>query len=347
MTNTIGSLVISIANKELTAEEREIIAHPLVGGVILFSRNYESRDQLKALCRDIRHARKKPVLIMADQEGGRVQRFKNEFTRLPPLALFGKIYDDDPVKATRLAREGGWLMAAELLTVGVDLSLAPVLDLNKGISTVIGDRAFHREPEVVIQLAKAFTKGMLEAGMAPTAKHFPGHGSIAPDSHLAIPVDDRSLSEIEQDDMIPFVAMINAGIKGMMPAHIIFPKVDNKTVGFSKVWLQDILRKKFAYQGVIFSDDLNMEGANISSRYADRVVAAKEAGCDFALLCNNHVGVIQVIDSLPCASYEVSVEKWGPLLGKYEAVAEPLDRNCKWQDIQEIFLTVAQKYTTN
>lgn len=344
---SIGSLIVSVEGTELTGEDREIIAHPLVGGIILFSRNYASRAQLQNLCQSIRATRQTPLLIMVDQEGGRVQRFKDEFTRIPPMAFFGHLYDQDPLMAARLAKNCAWLLAAEVLAAGVDLSLAPVLDLNKNNSSVIGDRAFHRDPNAVIQLAKAFIAGMNEAGMAAVGKHFPGHGSVTLDSHLDIPIDNRSLNEIEQDDMIPFVALMNAGMKGIMPAHIIFPQVDPYAVGFSRIWLQKILRKRFGFKGVIFSDDLNMEGANISSNYTDRVMTARAAGCDFALLCNNRNGVIQVLDSLPHANYLVGGEKWGALQGKFPNIEKPLIGSCKWMEIQEFLLNTAQKFTSN
>jgi len=321
--NTIGSLVIDIEGKELTTEERELVAHPLVGGIILFSRNYESRHQLKNLCYQLRLARKGPLLIMVDQEGGRVQRFKAEFTRLPPMADFGKIYNSNPAAACQAAQECGYHMASELLSVGIDLSLAPVLDLNKGLNAAIGDRAFHRDPQVVIPLAQSLIRGMYGAGMAAVGKHFPGHGGVTLDSHVAIPVDGRTLSTIESDDLIPFTGLIQAGIPALMAAHIIFPEVDDLPVGFSSRWLKDILRTHLKFTGTIFSDDLNMEGANISPHYADRVQAAREAGCDFALLCNNRKGVIAVLNNLPHELHRVSQEKWGILQGeqkRYEPV---------------------------
>lgn len=301
----------------LTPDESEMLTHPLVGGIILFTRNFESKAQLKALCEDIRLKRRdKPVLIMVDQEGGRVQRFKTEFTRLPPAAEFGQIYDEDPNRAIKLAKEGGKLMAAELLAIGVDLSFAPVLDLNKGVSSVIGDRAFHTNTAAVTTLASAFIAGMNEAGMAATGKHFPGHGSVVLDSHLALPTDERSYEDIEKDDLIPFANLIQQGIPALMAAHITFPRVDKYPVGYSAVWLKNILRKKLNFSGVIFSDDLSMEGANISADYADRVKAANEAGCDFTLICNHRAGVIQALDLLP-HSLQVSGEKWLPLKGRF------------------------------
>lgn len=295
-----------------------MLSHPLVGGVILFARNFESKNQLKSLCTAMRVSRKKPLLIMADQEGGRVQRFKEEFTRLPPMQEFGQQYDKDPTLAFNLSKNCGKLMAQELLSCEIDLSFAPVLDLNKGVSSVIGDRAFHANPNVVTQLASAFIAGMKEAGMAATGKHFPGHGSVALDSHKALPIDDRSYDEIEKDDLIPFMRLIQQGIPALMAAHIIFSQVDKLPVGYSSTWLKGILQKKLGFEGVIFSDDLSMEGANMSADFSDRVKAAKEAGCDFTLICNHRAGVIEALDRLP-HSLLLDSEKWEPLRGRFSS----------------------------
>lgn len=313
MNSKIGSLIIDLIGIALTAEEREILAHPLVGGVILFSRNYASLDQLKKLCADIRLSRQQPLLIMVDQEGGRVQRFVDGFTRIPPMGTFGERYVTDPDHACQLAKDCGFLLATELLSVGIDLSLAPVIDLNKGINTVIGDRAFHHEPQAVVHLARAFIQGMQQAGMAATGKHFPGHGSVKQDSHAALPVDMRTWNEIEREDLVPFAQLIQAGIPSVMAAHIVFPLMDHLPAGFSRYWLKTILRDRLGFQGIILSDDLNMEGANISADFSDRVKAAKEAGCDFTLLCNNRPAVVHVLDGLPYQSQMVSEEKWGML----------------------------------
>ncbi|VVC75889.1 Beta-hexosaminidase [Aquicella siphonis] len=330
MTDKIGSLIIDLEGLQISPEEKDLLNHPVVGGVILFARNYETRAQLTRLCHQIRSARKKPVLIMADQEGGRVQRFVHDFTRLPYMAAFGGIYDQDPATACKMAHDCGWLMAIELLSAGIDQSLAPVLDLNKGVSTVIGRRAFHSKPEYVIKIATAFMNGMHEAGMASTGKHFPGHGSVILDSHVAAPFDDRTIQEIDQDDMIPFAGLIKAGISAIMAAHIVYPKVDKMPVGFSRYWLQDILRQRLGFKGVIFSDDLNMEGANISANCPDRIMAAREAGCDFTLLCNNRKGVIEALDSLSASSQQVSRDKWTALQGDFSGVHVPYNESRRW-----------------
>lgn len=342
MSGKIGCFIMDVQGKELSAEEKEMLAHPLVGGLILFSRNYETREQLQQLCLTIRASRSAPLLIMVDQEGGRVQRFIKEFTRLPPMGLFGSIYDDNPTLALQLAKDSGWLMALELLTMGLDFSLAPVLDLNKGQNSVIGDRAFHRQPQAVIALAQAFIEGMHEAGMASTGKHFPGHGAVTADSHHALPVDNRLLTDIERDDLLPFSALIKAGMPAVMAAHIVFPHIDSLPVGYSRVWLQDILRKRLGFMGSIFSDDLNMEGANISANYSDRVIAAREAGCDFVMLCNNRKAVIEVLDSLPYGAHGVDKEKWGVLQGKFSQ-AKPYQENSRWQQTRDSLLSTMQK----
>lgn len=337
MIDKIGSLIIDLEGMSVSVEERELLNHPLVGGVILFARNYESREQLIQLSAQVKSARRAPLIIMVDQEGGRVQRFTREFTRLPYMAEFGKIYDRDPDAALHLANECGWLMATELLAAGVDLSLAPVLDLNKGISSVIGQRAFHSNPLHVIQIASAFITGMREAGMASTGKHFPGHGSVQLDSHIANPVDTRSMHEIEREDMIPFVGMVKAGISAIMAAHIVFPKSDALPVGYSHYWLKEVLRKQLGFNGVIFSDDLSMEGANISSSFSDRVIAARDAGCDFTLLCNNRAGVIQTLDDARFASHLVYREKWGVLQGDFSNVRKQIyQENPRWRETHRL-----------
>lgn len=338
MTDKIGSLILDVEGYTLTQEDRELLTHPLVGGVILFTRNYESREQLQALCSDIRAARPVPLLITVDQEGGRVQRFIPEFTKLPSMGSLGRLFDENPSLARRVSESVGWLMATELLTVGVDLSFAPVLDLNNKISTVIGERGFHGSPQTVVQLASAFIQGMREAGMASVGKHFPGHGSIQLDSHLAMPIDNRTLQVIEQQDLIPFAGLIKSGISGMMCAHIVFPHVDSRPVGFSSIWLKDILRARLGFIGTIFSDDLNMEGANISTNYADRVVAAREAGCDFTLLCNNRAAVIHVLDNLAFDKYMVGKDKWGVLQGKFNGVPHDWADGPRWRETHQLLL---------
>ncbi len=282
----LGPLMLDVRGTALTDDDRTRLAHPLVGGVILFARNYENPAQLAQLTAEIRALKSPPLLIAADQEGGRVQRFRDGFTRLPPMRILGRIYDARPHQAKTLAREAGYVMAAELRAHGVDLSFAPVLDLDCGVSSVIGDRAFHHAPQAVIELSHALMLGMKDAGMAACGKHFPGHGHIAADSHVAIPVDERDYADIALNDLLPFRALIDMGLAAVMPAHVIYPKADAAPAGFSRFWLQRVLRGELNFQGMIFSDDLTMEGAAVAGDITARALAALEAGCDMALICN-------------------------------------------------------------
>jgi len=290
--------MLDLRGTELAADEREMLLHPLCGGVILFSRNYRDEAQLRALSRAIHELREPPLLIAVDHEGGRVQRFHQEFTSLPACGCFGRLHDEDPQQALRLAQQSGWLMAAELLAVGVDFSFAPVLDLDRGISRVIGDRGFHRDPEVVTELARRFMRGMKTAGMAAVGKHFPGHGSVAADSHDALPVDERDLEEIVMNDLLPFERLIGSGLPAIMPAHVLYPAVDSVPAGFSTRWLRTVLREQLGFQGAVFSDDVNMAGAGIAGGHVDRAEAALRAGCDMALVCNNSTAAAAVLESL-------------------------------------------------
>ncbi|MGB1254338.1 MAG: beta-N-acetylhexosaminidase [Thiolinea sp.] len=300
---TTGCVMLDLEGTELSAEECELLAHPKVGGLIYFSRNYESAEQITALSQAVREASPTPIMIAVDHEGGRVQRFRDQFTRLPAVAGLGRQYETDPLAALQAARQSGWLMAAEVRAVGIDFSFAPVLDLDYGISDVIGDRAFHRQATIVAKLADAYIQGMRDAGMASTGKHFPGHGWVRADSHKAIPRDERTAEQIMAEDMQPFCELFKCGLDAVMPAHVIYEQVDNQPAGFSKIWLQDILREQLSFDGVIFSDDLSMEGATVAGGYAERADAALDAGCDMALVCNNRAGAIDVLDN---AKLEVS-----------------------------------------
>lgn len=282
-----GPVMVDVAGLTLTKDEKRRLRHPLVGGVILFARNFENRKQLSELTRKIHEARQEPLLIAVDHEGGRVQRFRDDgFTALPAMQHLGSLWDKDPLVAMRLATEVGYVLAAELRACGVDLSFTPVLDLDHGVSQVIGTRAFHRDPRVVTMLSRALVQGLALAGMSACGKHFPGHGFVQADSHHEIPVDKRSLSSILADDAAPYAGLGDAILPAVMPAHVIYPKVDKHPAGFSKRWVQDILRKKLGYDGVIFSDDLTMEGASVAGDILDRANAALQAGCDMVLVCN-------------------------------------------------------------
>lgn len=275
-----GSLMLDIAGTWLTAEDRQLLRQPEVGGLILFARNIEHPQQVRELCAAIR-AERPDLLLAVDQEGGRVQRLRQGFVRLPSMQALAAAPD-----ALQLAAQCGWLMASEVLAAGLDFSFAPVLDLDHGRSTVIGSRSFGADPLRVGELAMAFIAGMREAGMAATGKHFPGHGWPEADSHVAIPRDERSLDEIRACDMQPF-ARLAPLLDGIMPAHVIYPQVDEQPAGFSRRWLQDILRGELGYRGVIFSDDLSMAGAHVAGAADARVAAALDAGCDMALVCND------------------------------------------------------------
>jgi beta-N-acetylhexosaminidase len=278
--------MLDVPGTELTDDDRRRLSHPLVGGVILFSRNYLDPVQLEALTTEIHALKSAPLLIGVDHEGGRVQRFRDGFTRLPPMRTFGEIWNTHPQQAKHLARETGYVLASELRAHGIDFSFAPVLDLDYGASSVIGDRSFHAEPRAVFELGQAVMLGMKDAGMAACGKHFPGHGFVVADSHVAIPLDERPLADIVATDLQPFRQMIDIGLAAVMPAHVIYPQVDAQPAGFSRVWLQTILRRELGFDGAIFSDDLCMEGAAVAGGMVERVAAALEAGCDMALVCN-------------------------------------------------------------
>jgi len=285
----LGPLMIDIVGTELSALDRERLSHPLVGGMILFSRNYDSPGQLARLCREIHELRTPRLLIAVDHEGGRVQRFRAGFTHLPTMRRLGRLWDKSPDEALAAARHVGYLLAAELLACGVDFSFTPVLDLDYGRSEVIGDRAFHRDPVIVSQLAGSLIAGLRQAGMASCGKHFPGHGFVAADSHVAIPEDSRSLADLA-DDLEPYRRL---DLDAVMPAHVIYRAVDSRPAGFSEKWLAK-LRDELAFAGVIFSDDLSMQGASVAGGIVERAEAAWNAGCDMLLVCNapETVGVL-------------------------------------------------------
>ena len=283
---SLGPVMLEVVGTELTADDVRRLQHPLVGGVILFKRNFINNSQLKALTASIHEVRTPPLLIAVDHEGGRVQRFRDGFTKIPAMREFGKIWDSHPKKAKQLATEAGWILAAELRAHGIDFSFTPVLDMDYGDSLVIGDRAFHLKPQAINDLAFALMQGLKKGGMAAVGKHFPGHGFVVADSHVSMPVDDREFDQIAQHDMQPFKMMIDDGIQAIMPAHVIYPKVDDKPAGFSARWLQKILRERLGFNGVIFSDDLSMEAATAGGDVTTRALAALNAGCDMVLLCN-------------------------------------------------------------
>jgi len=282
-----GPVVVDVAGTTLTREEAARLRHPLVGGVILFARNFENRAQLSALCASMHACRNEPLLISVDHEGGRVQRFRDDgFTRLPAMRRLGEVWQQDALRAQHLATQVGYVLASELRACGVDLSFTPVLDLDFGASSVIGDRAFHRDPQTVAQLARALVQGLALAGMAACGKHFPGHGFVAADSHHEIPVDNRDLDAILHDDAAPYGWLADLVLPAVMPAHVIYPQVDAQPAGFSKTWIQTLLRERLHYDGLVFSDDLTMQGASVAGDILARAQAALGAGCDMVLVCN-------------------------------------------------------------
>jgi beta-N-acetylhexosaminidase len=277
-------LVIGIAGKELAADEREWLQHPACAGVILFTRNFASRTQVAELAQSIRDAAPRPQLLCVDQEGGPVQRFRDGFFRLPPLVRFGERFRADPEGALALAREHAWLMASEIRALGIDLSFAPVVDLGRG-NRAIGERAFAAEPATVAAFARSYTRGMREAGMAATLKHFPGHGSVLEDTHFDAAVDPRSLDVLRAEDLLPFAAGIEAGAEAVMMAHVTYPAVAPEPAGYSPRWLRDILRGEMGFRGVVFSDDIGMAAADTAGGVPARVAAHLDAGCDVVLVC--------------------------------------------------------------
>jgi len=281
-----GPVVLGIDGLALGAADRKRLLHPLVGGVILFSRNYEDVDQLSALTAQIRALRTPALLISVDHEGGRVQRFRDGFTAIPPMRTLGDTWERDAAAAAVEARRVGGVIARELRAQGLDFSFTPVLDVDFGRSAVIGDRAFSSDPGVIAHLAVEFCAGLRDGGCAAVGKHFPGHGYVAADSHLEVPVDDRPLSELLANDLVPFAALARAGMEAVMPAHVVYPAIDDRPAGFSRVWIRDILRERLRFDGLVFSDDLGMAGAFTAGDIVARAEAAIDAGCDMVLTCN-------------------------------------------------------------
>ncbi len=315
----LGPLILDVAGTELTEDDRRRLMHPLVGGVILFTRNYSSPEQLLRLTAGIHALRSPPLIIAVDHEGGRVQRFRDGFTLIPPMRELGRAWDANPQHARQLASEAGFVLAAELQAHGVDLTFAPVLDVDHGNSSVIGDRALHSEARAVAELARALLQGFKQAGMTGVGKHFPGHGHVRGDSHHEVPVDKRSFEDIEAADLVPFRRMIDAGLGGVMPAHVIYPGVDSHPAGFSAIWLKEVLRGKLGFGGVVFSDDLGMEGASVAGGMVGRAEAALAAGCDMALLCNNPTGADELLAGLNYSMPAVSLARLARLHGKPRA----------------------------
>lgn len=330
----IGALMLDIAGTKLNQEDIQLLQTPQVGGVILFTRNIESPQQVRALTDHMRQIRP-DLLIAVDQEGGRVQRLKQGFTLLPAMGEFGKLYLTEPERAVTLAEQCGWLMATEVLAVGIDFSFAPVLDLN-AISDVIGDRAFAQNMQDIVPLAGAFMQGMKRAGMANTGKHFPGHGSVKADSHIAAAVDSRSYDEIHQNDMQSFIQLQDQ-LDALMPAHVIYENIDPHPAGFSEFWIQKVLREELKFDGVLFSDDLTMQAACVAGGADARILAALKAGCDMGLVCNQRDAACLALDAisdLPLPNQE-RLERMRGQIPNIQ-IGEQLDLGEEWQSVKTV-----------
>ncbi len=325
--------MIDLAGGSISEQERVWLTHPLVGGVVLFTRNYQSLEQLEALVNDIHTsgARSTPLLVAVDHEGGRVQRFQEQFTRLPAAAAIGAIYRTDRKRGRRLAEQAGWVMASELRAMGIDFSFAPVLDIDYGVSSVIGDRAFFNTVDGISDLASSYIAGMSQAGMTSVGKHFPGHGAVDVDSHLALPVDERKLGDIEMADMIPFERLINNGLGGIMAAHILYPQIDKELAGFSTFWLQTLLRGQLQFQGVIFSDDLTMGGTSGTGDITQKASRALEAGCDMVLVCNDPDAIDTLLNQLVYEYDPVHSIRIARLHGRHKITLNQLHADPHWR----------------
>ena len=330
---TLGPLMVDLEGTAIGETEKNLLLKPEVGGVILFTRNFESVEQITALVTEIHDLRVPRLLVAVDHEGGRVQRFHDGFTRIPAAAVYAQVAKDDIDKSRRLAENAGWLMAIELRACGIDFSFAPVLDLAHGLSGIIGDRAFHSKPTTAATLAYAFMHGMNKAGMQAVGKHFPGHGGVVEDSHVAMPVDHRELDELLNNDIIPFKYMIENKLAAIMPAHVIYDKVDEKPAGYSSFWIENILRQRLGFQGVIFSDDLSMEAACVAGGYGERAEAALGAGCDMALVCNHLQGAVEAAEFIKGYNNPTSQLRLVRMHGEHEISWAELKQDERWQQI--------------
>jgi beta-N-acetylhexosaminidase len=321
-----GPVVVGVEATALTAADRARLCHPATGAVILFARNYASPAQLKALTAEIRALRAPPLLIAVDHEGGRVQRFREGFSALPAMRMLGEKWNRDVAAAARDAREIGVTIAAELRAHGVDFSFTPVLDLDHGLSAVIGDRAFHRSPNAVAHLGCALYDGLRESGMAAVGKHFPGHGFVAADSHAALPVDGRTLAEITADDLVPFGVLVKRGIEAIMPAHVTYPAIDARPAGYSEKWLQEVLRARLGFDGLVFSDDLEMAGAHGAGDIVQRAEASLAAGCDVVLACNDFAAMDDLLGRLRPSPNPELARRWAAMAARGSGIRSDGER---------------------
>lgn len=334
---SLGPVMLDIEGLSLSPADRDLLREPAVGGVILFTRNFESADQVADLVAEIRALRSPPLLIAVDHEGGRVQRFREGFTQIPPMRRIGREYDRDSESGLLAAREAGWMIASELRAVGIDLCFAPCVDLDWGVSEIIGDRAFHRNPETVADLANAFARGLRSAGMAAVAKHFPGHGAVLADSHLKLPVDRRDYNLV-LDDMRPYERLIgNGAIAGVMLAHIVYEQIEAQAAGFSELWIQRELRSRLGFGGAVFCDDLSMKATRGYGSMADRSRLALNAGCDMILVCNDRDAAHQAVDALNAYTNPLSLVRLARLHGTGNLLREELLASEQWQAVNKRF----------
>ncbi len=334
---SLGPVMLDIEGLSLSPADRDLLREPAVGGVILFTRNYESVEQVTDLVAEIRALRSPPLLVAVDHEGGRVQRFREGFTQIPPMRRIGREFDRDPGAGLQAAREAGWLIASELRAAGIDLCFAPCVDLDWGVSEIIGNRAFHRNPGVVADLANAFSRGLRSAGMAAVAKHFPGHGAVLADSHLKLPVDRREYGLI-LDDMRPYAKLVsNSAIAGVMLAHIVYEQIDAQPAGFSAYWIQRELRERLGFGGAVFCDDLSMHATREFGTMAERARLALDAGCDMILVCNDREAAHDAVEALGAWSNPLSLVRLARLHGTGHPLRETLRASEEWQAINERF----------
>jgi len=336
---SLGPVMLDIDGLALSPADRDILREPAVGGVILFARNYESVEQVTDLVSEIRALRIPPLLIAVDHEGGRVQRFREGFTVMPPMRHIGREYDRDRESGLAVARQAGWLIASELRAAGIDLCFAPCVDLDWGISEIIGNRSFHRKPDAVSELGEAFARGLRCAGMAAVAKHFPGHGAVVADSHLRLPVDRRNYGLI-LDDMRPYERMMNTGVvAGVMLAHIVYQEIDNMPASFSEYWIQRELRSRLGFGGAVFCDDLSMKATASFGSMAERARLSLAAGCDMILICNDRDAAHQAVDALNDYSNPLSLVRLARLHGTGQILRESLLASEEWQEANDLFLS--------
>ncbi len=333
--------MVDIEGFELQADERERLEHPSVSGIILFTRNFESSEQLVELTRVLREVKSPRLLIAVDQEGGRVQRFRNDFFKLPALRNLGRLYKNSKSSALSLAKDHAYLMASEILSAGIDISFAPVIDLDKGISDVIGERAFAEDAKTVTELAASYIEGMHEAGMKATGKHFPGHGSVKADSHVDLPIDERLFNDIYEQDLVPFRQLIQQNLDAVMVSHVIYPDIDQTPAGFSKIWVGEELCDKMEFKGMIFSDDITMQAAASVGSHLERANMAIGAGCDCVITCNDSTGRDEIIDGLvfkPNSRLQAKIDK---MYGVQPFKFADRQRSSRWNSAHDTIQSMA------